>query len=76
MTFRCAGCPYTATRSYLLRLIGKGFRVAVCEQVGGPGEEARKRGSKAVVERQVTRVVRTITAGTLTEDDPARFAAL
>ena len=58
------GVPVHSHESYLLRLIGKGFKVAVCEQVEDPAE-ARKRGSKAVVERQVMRVV---TPGTLTEE--------
>ena len=46
------------------RLIRQGFKVAVCEQMEDPAE-ARKRGSKAVVRRDVVRVV---TPGTLTED--------
>ncbi|MCH8323482.1 MAG: DNA mismatch repair protein MutS, partial [Proteobacteria bacterium] len=58
------GVPVHAADTYLARLIRKGFRVAVCEQVEDPAE-ARKRGPKAVVKRQVTRL---ITPGTLTED--------
>ncbi|MCH8347544.1 MAG: DNA mismatch repair protein MutS, partial [Proteobacteria bacterium] len=58
------GVPVHAADTYLARLIRKGFRVAVCEQVEDP-TEARKRGPKAVVKRQVTRL---ITPGTLTED--------
>lgn len=46
------------------KLIRKGFRVAVCEQVRDPAE-AKKRGSKSVVRREVVRLV---TPGTLTED--------
>src|SRR5690606_20226443 len=49
---------------YLQKLISLGFRVAVCEQVEDPAE-ARKRGSKSVVKRDVVRLV---TPGTLTED--------
>ncbi|MEM9046578.1 MAG: DNA mismatch repair protein MutS, partial [Pseudomonadota bacterium] len=49
---------------YLLTLIRKGFRVAVCEQTEDPAE-AKKRGYKAVVRREVVRLV---TPGTLTED--------
>ena len=49
---------------YLSRLIRKGFRVAVCEQTEKPAE-AKKRGYKAVVRREVVRVV---TPGTITED--------
>jgi len=58
------GVPVQAAESYLTRLIRKGFRVAICEQVEDPGE-ARKRGGKAVVARDVVRVV---TPGTLTEE--------
>ncbi len=48
----------------MLTLIRKGFRVAVCEQMENPAE-AKKRGSKSVVKRDVVRLV---TPGTLTED--------
>ncbi len=58
------GVPVHASEGYLLTLIRKGFRVAICEQTESPAE-ARKRGSKAVVKREV---VRLITPGTLTED--------
>lgn len=58
------GVPVHASETYLQRLIKKGFRVAVCEQTESPAE-AKKRGYKAVVNREV---VRTVTPGTLTED--------
>jgi DNA mismatch repair protein MutS len=58
------GVPVHAAEGYLLTLIRKGFRVAVCEQVEAPAE-AKKRGYKAVVKREVVRLV---TPGTLTED--------
>ncbi|NQZ73960.1 MAG: DNA mismatch repair protein MutS, partial [Dinoroseobacter sp.] len=58
------GVPVHAAEGYLLTLIRKGFRVAVCEQMESPAE-AKKRGAKSVVKRAVTRVV---TPGTLTED--------
>ncbi|MEL6641746.1 MAG: DNA mismatch repair protein MutS, partial [Pseudomonadota bacterium] len=58
------GVPVHAAEGYLLTLIRKGFRVAVCEQMESPAE-ARKRGYKAVVKRDVVRLV---TPGTLTED--------
>jgi len=58
------GVPVHAHEAYLARLIRKGFKVSVCEQSEDPAE-ARKRGAKSVVRRDVTRVV---TAGTLTED--------
>ncbi len=58
------GVPVHAAEAYLEKLIRKGFRVAVCEQVEDPAE-AKKRGSKSVVRREVIRLV---TPGTLTED--------
>src|SRR6056297_552227 len=58
------GVPVHSAEAYLLTLIRKGFRVAVCEQVEDPAE-ARKRGSKSVVKREVVRLV---TPGTLTEE--------
>jgi len=58
------GVPVHAAESYLLTLIRKGFRVAVAEQMEDPAE-ARRRGSKAVVRREVVRLV---TPGTLTEE--------
>ncbi len=58
------GVPHHAAEGYLLTLIRKGFRVAVCEQMESP-KEAKKRGYKAVVKREVVRLV---TPGTLTED--------
>src|SRR5688572_29511893 len=65
------GVPVHAADDYLQRLIALGHRVAVCEQTEDPAE-ARKRGNKSVVRRDV---VRLITPGTITEDnllDPAR----
>src|SRR3954468_16187314 len=59
-----AGVPAHAAEAYLAKLIRAGFKVAVCDQLEDPAE-ARKRGSKSVVRREVTRVV---TPGTLTED--------
>ena len=58
------GVPVHSAEGYLLTLIRKGFRVAVCEQMESPAE-AKKRGSKSVVKREVVRLV---TPGTLTED--------
>lgn len=58
------GVPVHAGESYLARLIKQGYRVAICEQMEDP-QEAKARGSKAVVKRDVVRLV---TAGTLTED--------
>ncbi|MGB3833832.1 MAG: DNA mismatch repair protein MutS, partial [Mesorhizobium sp.] len=58
------GVPVHAADDYLQKLIALGFRVAVCEQIEDPAE-ARKRGSKSVVRRDVIRLV---TPGTITED--------
>ena len=58
------GVPYHAAEGYLLALIRKGFRVAIAEQMEDPAE-AKKRGYKSVVRRDVVRLV---TPGTLTED--------
>ncbi|MCO4317034.1 DNA mismatch repair protein MutS [Phyllobacterium sp. 21LDTY02-6] len=65
------GVPVHAADDYLQKLIGLGFRVAVCEQVEDPAE-ARKRGAKSVVKRDVIRLV---TPGTITEEkllDPSQ----
>jgi DNA mismatch repair protein MutS len=59
-----AGVPVHAAEAYLAKLIRAGFKVAVCEQMEDPAE-ARKRGAKSVVRRDLVRVV---TPGTLTED--------
>jgi DNA mismatch repair protein MutS len=54
-----AGIPYHALNGYLSRLIARGHRVAICDQVGEPN-------GRGLVERQVTRVV---TPGTVLTDD-------
>jgi DNA mismatch repair protein MutS len=58
------GVPIERADEYLHRLIALGHRVAVCDQLEDPAE-ARKRGAKSVVRRDVVRLV---TPGTLTED--------
>ena len=58
------GVPIHRADEYLQRLIRLGYRVAVAEQLEDPAE-AKKRGAKAVVRRDVVRLV---TPGTLTED--------
>jgi DNA mismatch repair protein MutS len=59
-----AGVPVHAMDGYLARLIRAGQRVAICDQIETPAE-AKKRGSKSIVARDIVRVV---TPGTLTED--------
>ncbi len=58
------GVPIHRADDYLQKLIAKGYRVAVCEQLEDPAE-AKKRGYKAVVRRDVVRIV---SAGTITEE--------
>jgi DNA mismatch repair protein MutS len=58
------GVPVHSAETYLERLIKAGFKVAICEQVEDPAE-AKKRGAKSVVRREVVRIV---TPGTLTEE--------
>lgn len=59
------GVPVHAADSYLARLIRAGHRVAIAEQVESPAEARKARGSKALVERAIIRLV---TPGTLTEE--------
>lgn len=59
------GVPAHAYETYLARLIQKGHKVAICEQVEDP-ESAKKRGNKGPLKREVIRVV---TPGTLTEEN-------
>lgn len=59
------GVPFHAYENYMARLIRQGYKVAICEQVEDP-KEAKKRGAKSVVKREVIRIV---TPGTLTEDN-------
>jgi len=58
------GVPVRTAEEYLQKLIAGGHRVAVCDQTEDP-TEAKKRGAKSVVQREVIRLV---TPGTLTED--------
>ena len=59
------GVPVHSAESYLARLIRAGHRVAIAEQTESPAEARRLRGSKALVDRAIIRLV---TPGTLTED--------
>jgi DNA mismatch repair protein MutS len=59
------GVPVHSAESYLARLIKGGFRVAIAEQTESPAEARRARGSKALVDRAIVRLV---TPGTLTEE--------
>lgn len=59
------GVPFHAHEAYMAKLIRAGHKVAICDQTETPEEAKRNRGSKALVNRDVIRV---ITQGTLTED--------
>jgi len=59
------GVPAHSADSYLARLIKAGHRVAIAEQTESPAEARKARGSKALVERAIIRLV---TPGTLTEE--------
>src|SRR5271167_2706636 len=72
---RMCGVPIERADDYLNRLIALGHRVAVCEQMEDPAE-AKKRGAKSVVKREVIRLV---TPGTVTEErllEPGRARLL
>lgn len=60
------GVPFHAYDLYLARLIKMGFKVAICEQTEDPKKAKQERGSTAIVNRDVTRVV---TPGTITEEN-------
>lgn len=64
MDIAMCGVPCHAYEVYLAKLIARGFKVAICEQLESP-EEAKKRGAKGPLQRGVIRIV---TPGTLMED--------
>lgn len=57
---QCVGVPFHAANMYIAKLIEKGYKVAICEQVEDPKQ------AKGMVKREVVRVV---TPGTLVEDN-------
>ncbi len=59
------GVPYHASAHYINKLVKGGHKIAICEQLESP-LEAKKRGYKAIVKREVVRI---ITGGTITEDN-------
>ncbi|MDR0555568.1 MAG: DNA mismatch repair protein MutS [Holosporaceae bacterium] len=59
------GIPVATLDAYLWRLVKYGQKVAICDQVE-EAQEAKKRGYKAIVKREVTRI---LTAGTLVEEN-------
>ena len=60
-----AGVPVHAAEAYLSRLIREGFKVAICEQMEDPATAKKRGGHKALVKREVVRLV---TPGTLTDE--------
>lgn len=60
------GVPFHSYEGYLAKLIKAGYKVAICEQTETPEEAKARGGYKALVNRDVVRVV---TQGTLTEDN-------
>jgi DNA mismatch repair protein MutS len=63
------GVPYHAAEAYIAKLIDKGFRVAICEQVEDP------RTVKGIVKREVTRIVSpgTVTEGSMLDEGRYNF---
>src|SRR5688500_12646566 len=59
------GVPVHSAEAYLARLIRAGHRVAIAEQVESPAEARKARGSKALVDRAIVRLV---SPGTLSEE--------
>ncbi|XWO14114.1 DNA mismatch repair protein MutS [Candidatus Hepatincola sp. Pdp] len=59
------GVPHHSYESYVNRLIKRGYKVAICEQTETPEEAKKRGGAKAVVNREVKRIM---TPGTLMED--------
>lgn len=55
-----AGIPYHSVASYIAKLVNKGYKVAICDQVEDP------KAAKGIVKREVTRV---ITPGTIIDTD-------
>lgn len=60
------GVPVHAYETYISKLIRAGFRVAICEQIETPAQAKARGGYKALVKRDVVRI---ITPGTITEDN-------
>lgn len=59
------GVPFHSCEPYIARLIRAGHKVAICEQIETPEQAKKRGGSKALVQRDVIRI---ITPGTLIED--------
>jgi DNA mismatch repair protein MutS len=60
------GVPYHSINAYLPRLIAAGYKVAICEQMESPDAAKKERGYKAIVKREVVKI---ITQGTLIDEN-------
>lgn len=60
------GVPAGSVNYYLSRLIKAGYKVAICDQLENPEDAKKLRGYKAVVKRDVVRVV---TPGTIVDEN-------
>lgn len=58
------GVPHHAVQTYIAKLLKKGYKVAICEQMQDPAEV------KGIVDRDVTRI---ITGGTITDSDSLSY---
>ncbi|MDR3285751.1 MAG: DNA mismatch repair protein MutS [Holosporales bacterium] len=59
------GVPVNSFELYLAKLIQKGYKVAICDQIETP-EQAKERGGKGPLQRDIVRIV---TTGTITEEE-------
>jgi DNA mismatch repair protein MutS len=60
------GLPYHAVNNYIPRLLNEGYKIAICDQLESPQAAKIRSGPKAVIKRQVTRI---LTPGTIYEED-------
>ena len=60
------GVPHHSSMHYIKKLISSGFKIAICEQIESPEEAKKSRGYKAIVKREVIRI---ITPGTVIENE-------
>lgn len=60
------GIPHHALDNYLPKLLAEGLKIAICDQLETPEEAKKRSGYKAIVTREVTRI---ITPGTITEEN-------
>jgi DNA mismatch repair protein MutS len=66
LDIQMCGVPYHSINAYLPRLIAAGYKVAICEQMESPDAAKKERGYKAIVKREVVKI---ITQGTLIDEN-------